>query len=171
MAGKYPSYKYHDQKHAGDFRVLTSADLRVYFGKDPKNIDKCHQYIYSLGSKIIFGLGGEDLSAIPFRDFSKFQVEAATSLSRRMAEYIIHPYRYANDPTSVIASALMVFTHRVHRVRSGHGLPARSKRPLTKHQFGLLVKKLQDDNWLWDYAFKWSEYHEKRVRNGTCEPL
>ncbi len=171
MPGKYPSYKYHDQKHAGDFIVKSSADLREYFGKDPQKIHKCHQYVYSLGSKIIFGLGGEDLAVISFRDFSKFQVEAATSLARRMAEYIIYPQRFNHDPTSVIASALMVFTHRVHRVRSGHGLPARSKRPLSKHQFGLLVKKLQDDNWLWDYAFKWAELHKGRVARGTCEPL
>ena len=171
MAGKYPSHKYHDQKHAGDFRVLTNADLRVYFGKDPKQVHKEHQYLYSLGNKVIFGLDGEDLTAIPFRDFQNFQVEAATSLARRMAEYIIYPQRFAHDPTSVIASALMVFTHRVHRVRSGHGLPARSKRPLTKHQFGLLVKKLQDDNWLWDYAFKWAEFHQGRVKRGTCDPL
>ena len=172
MAGKYSRFRECNIKHASSFRLLDKSEMKLLFSKDTIYLHRGEERFYQLGESIIQGLGQGDITRIiNIRDSQKLRIEASNWLAKHLAIYMLKPQRYAHDPSNVIAPALHLFALRLGRVRAGHKLPFKSTYQLKKSEFGTLVAKLQDNDWLWDYAQRWRDNHLKRVRLKCCYPL
>ena len=171
---KIPYCKVDNIKHCKDFVVSSHQELNTLFGSFPQRVHKNNPLLFSLADMVLMRLDHEDIlksDSIKFRDIKNFKVEIITKIARNLAEYILVPQRFNNDPSSVVASSLNLFTYRIGRFRSGHKLPMKTLHPLTKRQFGFLVKDILDNPFIWDYAYAWTERYKWRLEHGYTNPI
>lgn len=156
-----------------DYLASSGAELRVIFGRDANRLHKGEHGLTLLAQMILRKLGHVDISEthIPIRDLHNFHVEIVGILAKNLAEYMLVPQRYNDEPRNVIAGALTMFMRRIRRFRGGHNLDYMPLYPLTKRKYGYLIDKIMDNGFLWDYAQRWVKRYEWRVKHGYVEPL
>jgi len=154
------SCKFDNIPQVKDYEYLTSKQQIAYFGRTrPK-------YDLTLSDWLLGVLKDDVLLHIPFRDAHKFKVEIINNLSRNIAYFKLYPFRYDNKIRNVIAPALMLIQHRLLRVRSGHKLPPKSLRPVSKKEFKKIIDELEDNSQLDVYSEHFVRLFHWRERNG-----
>lgn len=162
----------YNKRRCRDYVAYSQKELREVFGHNyTRGYDR--DMVYSLAWVIMQKYKSLDCLAepIPFSDIQSFSMELVSYLARSLAIYMIVPQQFGHRSRNMLASAFMLFTRRIQKYRSGHGLPFVKGELLTKKELGHLIDFINNTEYLWQLSEHWVERYHQRVRRGHTYSL